>query len=106
MIYIRIVKFKLIFLFIIIFKKIVKGFRGKIASSLLAVDLSETSNKEFAIDIRDSAILWINNIENDKQYRRWPSSVMDFLRPSFPGMLRNIRKNIFNLVSSKIFTYC
>ncbi|XP_058455757.1 UDP-glucose:glycoprotein glucosyltransferase [Malaya genurostris] len=71
--------------------------RGKLAAPLLALDLS-SSAKEFAIDIRDSAIIWINDLENDAQYRRWPASVMDLLRPTFPGMLRNIRKNLFNLV--------
>uniref|UniRef100_W8AWU6 UDP-glucose:glycoprotein glucosyltransferase n=1 Tax=Ceratitis capitata TaxID=7213 RepID=W8AWU6_CERCA len=72
--------------------------RGSLATALLALDLSGASGKEFAIDIRDTAIMWINDIEADAQYRRWPSSVMDLLRPAFPGMLRNIRKNIFNLV--------
>lgn len=72
--------------------------RGPLAAALLALDLSGASNKEFAIDIRDTAVMWINDIETDPQYRRWPSSVMDLLRPAFPGMLRNIRKNIFNLV--------
>ncbi|XP_055601750.1 UDP-glucose:glycoprotein glucosyltransferase [Uranotaenia lowii] len=71
--------------------------RGKTAAPLLALDLASTS-KEFAIDIRDSAITWVNDLENDAQYRRWPGSVMDLLRPTFPGMLRNIRKNLFNLV--------
>lgn len=71
--------------------------RGKTATPLLALDLSSTS-KEFAIDIRDSAITWINDLENDAQYKRWPGSVMDLLRPTFPGMLRNIRKNLFNLI--------
>ncbi|XP_043650860.1 UDP-glucose:glycoprotein glucosyltransferase [Drosophila teissieri] len=72
--------------------------RGSLASSLLALDLTASSKKEFAIDIRDTAVQWVNDIENDAQYRRWPSSVMDLLRPTFPGMLRNIRKNVFNLV--------
>ncbi|XP_039963772.1 UDP-glucose:glycoprotein glucosyltransferase [Bactrocera neohumeralis] len=72
--------------------------RGPLAAALLALDLSGASSKEFAIDIRDTAVMWINDIETDAQYRRWPSSVMDLLRPAFPGMLRNIRKNIFNLV--------
>lgn len=72
--------------------------RGSLASSLLALDLTASSKKEFAIDIRDTAVQWVNDIENDVQYRRWPSSVMDLLRPTFPGMLRNIRKNVFNLV--------
>lgn len=73
--------------------------KGKVAASLLALDLnSGGGNKDFAIDIRDTAIMWINDIENDPQYRRWPSSVMDLLRPTFPGMLRNVRKNVFNLI--------
>lgn len=75
------------------------GVQGKAASQLLALDLSSAGGKDFAIDIRDSAIMWVNDIETDSQYRRWPSSVMDLLRPTFPGMLRNIRKNVFNLVS-------
>lgn len=72
--------------------------KGSLASSLLALDFTGSGSKDFAIDIRDSAITWINDIEQDVQYRRWPSSVMDLLRPTFPGMLRNIRKNVFNLV--------
>ncbi|XP_052863855.1 UDP-glucose:glycoprotein glucosyltransferase [Anopheles cruzii] len=71
--------------------------RGRSATPLLGLDLS-SSSKEFAIDLRDSAITWINDLENDGQYRRWPASLKDLLRPTFPGMLRNIRKNLFNLV--------
>lgn len=74
------------------------GLKGSITANLLALDLSMSSQKEFAIDIRDSAINWINDLESDSQYRRWPTSVMDLLRPTFPGMLRNVRKNLFNLV--------
>lgn len=81
------------------------GFRGKASEPLLALDLSTSSSKDFAIDIRDSAIIWVNDIENDAQYRRWPSSVLDLLRPTFPGMMRNVRKNIFNLVSFHLFCH-
>lgn len=72
--------------------------RGSISSDLLALDLSSSGAKDFAMDIRDSSIIWINDLEKDNQYRRWPASVMDLLRPTFPGMLRNVRKNMFNLV--------
>lgn len=41
---------------------------------------------------------WINDLENDANYKRWPASVMDLLRPTFPGMFRNIRKNLFNII--------
>nr|XP_022912908.1 UDP-glucose:glycoprotein glucosyltransferase [Onthophagus taurus] len=68
-------------------------------SSLLALDFGDSSStQEFAIDIRDSAINWINDIENDAKYHRWSSNLMDLLRPTFPGMIRQVRRNLFNLV--------
>ena len=42
---------------------------------------------------------FVNDLEKDKKYAGWPSSLQDFLRPTFPGMLRHVRKNIFHLVS-------
>lgn len=69
-------------------------------SKLLALDLSGgTDNQNFAMDIRDSAINWINDIENDPRYSNWSPSLTELLRPTFPGMLRNIRRNLYNLVS-------
>lgn len=73
------------------------GIKSATAAPLLALDFTSTS-KDFAIDIRDSAITWVNDIETNPVYSRWPSSLMDLLRPTFPGILRNIRKNLFNLV--------
>lgn len=73
------------------------GLRGSSATPILALDFA-TQSKEFAIDIRDSCVVWINDLENDKEYKRWGSSVMDLLRPTFPGMMRSVRKNFFNLV--------
>jgi UDP-glucose:glycoprotein glucosyltransferase len=74
-------------------------------SSLLELDISgsgSSSNSEYAIDIRDSAVMWVNDIEHDKQYRRWSDSLMELLRPTFPGMLRSVRRNLYNLVSFAI----
>ena len=31
-------------------------------------------------------------------YERWPTGVMEMLRPTFPGMMRSVRKNFFNIV--------
>ncbi|XP_075236839.1 UDP-glucose-glycoprotein glucosyltransferase isoform X2 [Lycorma delicatula] len=70
----------------------------KILSKLLALDLSSSTGHEYAIDIRDSAVQWVNDIETDKQFRRWSVSLLDLLRPTFPGMLRSIRRNLYNLV--------
>ncbi|XP_060516530.1 UDP-glucose:glycoprotein glucosyltransferase isoform X2 [Cylas formicarius] len=68
-------------------------------SSLLALDFSEGgSSQDFALDIRDSSISWLNDIETDSKYRYWSSSLMELLRPAFPGMIRQIKKNLYNLV--------
>lgn len=73
------------------------GVRGESLSTLLHLDVTE-STQEYGIDIRDSAIMWMNNIETDKAYRKWPSSTGELLRPTYPGMLRSIKKNFHNLV--------
>lgn len=76
------------------------GVSSKRLAALLALDFGDSSgSEEFAIDIRDSAVMWINDIENDSKYSRWSSSLTDLLRPTFPGMLRQVRRNLFNLVS-------
>ncbi|KAJ8920947.1 hypothetical protein NQ315_015740 [Exocentrus adspersus] len=75
------------------------GVTSKRMSSLLALDFGDDSgSQEFAIDIRDSAINWFNDIEHDAKYARWSSSLMELLRPTFPGMMRQVRRNLFNLV--------
>lgn len=69
-------------------------------NALIGLDLSSGlgGTTEYGMDIRDSAVFWANDIENDQAYKRWPSSLRDLLRPTFPGMLRSIRRNLFNLV--------
>lgn len=42
---------------------------------------------------------WLNDIENDPTYRSWPTGVQELLRATFPGVIRQIRRNFFNLVS-------
>lgn len=76
------------------------GVSDKRMNALMALDLSSGvgGTTEYGIDIRDSAVFWANDIENDKAYKRWPVSLRDLLRPTFPGMLRSIRRNLFNLV--------
>lgn len=74
-------------------------------STLLGLDLSNGGSRDYAIDIRDSAVQWVNDIEVDKQYRRWSASLMDLLRPTFPGMLRSVRKNLYNLVNIKHYYF-
>uniref|UniRef100_A0A8D2IJG0 UDP-glucose ceramide glucosyltransferase-like 1 n=1 Tax=Varanus komodoensis TaxID=61221 RepID=A0A8D2IJG0_VARKO len=58
----------------------------------------QPSDTDYAVDIRSTAISWINNLEVDGRYNSWPSSVQELLRPTFPGVIRQIRKNFHNLV--------
>uniref|UniRef100_H2UQ26 UDP-glucose ceramide glucosyltransferase-like 1 n=1 Tax=Takifugu rubripes TaxID=31033 RepID=H2UQ26_TAKRU len=58
----------------------------------------QPSDSDYAVDIRNSAINWINNLETDHRYSSWPYNVQELLRPTFPGVIRQIRKNFHNLV--------
>ena len=42
---------------------------------------------------------FVNDLEKDDKYKGWPSRAQDILRPTYPGMLRHVAKNFFNLVS-------
>jgi UDP-glucose:glycoprotein glucosyltransferase len=52
----------------------------------------------YILDFRHPSILWLNDLENDNQYAKWPSTYYDLLRNNFFGGLRTIRKNLYNLV--------
>lgn len=73
------------------------GVPSQYVSSLLSLDLTPPS-RQYAVDIRDSAILFVNDIEKDQQYKRWSANLQDLLRPTYPGVLRTIRRNMYNLV--------
>ena len=83
---------------------------GQIMGRLHAIGLNKTHVKHlltnelqirtvnYLLDFRHSSILWLNNLEKDNQYMKWPSSYYDLLRNNFFGGLRTIRKNLYNLV--------
>ena len=73
------------------------GMTDEQARAMISQDLS-SEKQTYGIDVRDTAVNWINDIENDKVYAGWPGGVGELLRPTFPGMMRSIRKNFFNLV--------
>lgn len=75
----------------------VLGSNSEQVEKLLKLDVS-TDKQDYQIDIRDSAIVYVNDMETDKMYKSWPGSLQDLLRPTYPGMLRNVRKNMYNLV--------
>ncbi|GAA5851194.1 hypothetical protein JCM8547_004161 [Rhodosporidiobolus lusitaniae] len=43
-------------------------------------------------------ILWWNNLEKDKRYKSWGKSVRDLLRPTYPGAMTLIARNLNNVV--------
>uniref|UniRef100_A0A671SV63 UDP-glucose:glycoprotein glucosyltransferase 2-like n=1 Tax=Sinocyclocheilus anshuiensis TaxID=1608454 RepID=A0A671SV63_9TELE len=75
------------------------GIRGSSVSKFLHLPSSTTVEDSYALDIRHSSIMWANDIEKDCMYRHWPSSVQELLRATFPGVIRQIRRNFYNLVS-------
>ncbi|XP_041973960.1 UDP-glucose:glycoprotein glucosyltransferase [Aricia agestis] len=75
------------------------GLSKKLINTLMSLEVGESFTwEEYGMDIRDSSITWLNDLETDERYRRWPSSLMELLRPTYPGMLRNLRRNIYNYV--------
>ena len=66
------------------------GLEHKQVSALMALDLSGKT-VTYGVDVRDSAVNWVNNIEVDKMYRTWLDNIQEILRPTFPCMLQSIR---------------
>lgn len=73
------------------------GLEAEKAVDLLTLDVKPQS-ENFAVDTRSESVQWINNLEKDAQYQYWPSQLEEILRPTFPGMLRYIARNIFNVI--------
>ncbi|KYO40412.1 UDP-glucose:glycoprotein glucosyltransferase 1 isoform C [Alligator mississippiensis] len=73
------------------------GIEGLSLHNVLKLNI-QPSDSDYAVDIRNPAISWINNLEVDSRYNSWPSSMQELLRPTFPGVIRQIRKNFHNFV--------
>ncbi|KAF5892752.1 UDP-glucose:glycoprotein glucosyltransferase 2-like isoform X1, partial [Clarias magur] len=73
------------------------GITGTTMGKFLRLPVT-TVEDSYALDIRHAAITWVNDIETDSTYRNWPSSTQELLRATFPGVIRQIRRNFFSLV--------
>ncbi|XP_066089084.1 UDP-glucose:glycoprotein glucosyltransferase 1 isoform X1 [Saccopteryx bilineata] len=73
------------------------GIEGLSLHNILKLNI-QPSEADYAVDIRSSSISWINNLEVDTRYNSWPTSLQELLRPTFPGVIRQIRKNLHNMV--------
>ncbi|XP_053733940.1 UDP-glucose:glycoprotein glucosyltransferase 2 isoform X2 [Synchiropus splendidus] len=73
------------------------GIKGEHQGNLLRLPVNPVTDS-YALDIRHPSILWMNDIENDPQYSSWPAGLQELLRATFPGVIRQIRRNLFSLV--------
>ncbi|CAE6460119.1 unnamed protein product [Rhizoctonia solani] len=46
------------------------------------------------------AIVWLNDIEKDQRYARWPTSLTVLFRPLYPGQFPTVRRNCFNVIAA------
>ncbi|XP_075911288.1 UDP-glucose:glycoprotein glucosyltransferase 1-like [Petromyzon marinus] len=74
------------------------GVEGEALPQLLLRLSVHQQDGSYALDTRSPAVLWVNDVERDGLYSSWPGSVQELLRPTFPGVMRQIRKNFFSLV--------
>ncbi|XP_063160721.1 UDP-glucose:glycoprotein glucosyltransferase 2 [Candoia aspera] len=73
------------------------GIKGDLPSKFMRL-AARSQDASYALDIRHSSIVWVNNIETDPMYNKWPSSFQELLRPAYAGMMRQIRRNLYNMV--------
>ncbi|WVW83270.1 hypothetical protein I302_105289 [Kwoniella bestiolae CBS 10118] len=74
-----------------------------IADPVIGEAQVEDSPGEGTVDSSDrveggDVIVYWNNIEKDKRYKNWPTSLGGFLRQLYPGQFHTVRKNTWNLV--------
>ncbi|XP_074994430.1 UDP-glucose:glycoprotein glucosyltransferase 2 isoform X3 [Calonectris borealis] len=73
------------------------GIKEEILSKFMRLHIHPTDDS-YALDIRHSSIIWVNNIEQDHSYSTWPASYQELLKPAFSGVIQQIRRNLYNLV--------
>lgn len=88
------------------------GLTGKEAVALLGhsdVAAAKAEPEATTFDWRDEieegkVIIWLNNLEKDKRYEKFPKSLTALLNLPRPGQLPHIRRDMFNLVVPVDFT--
>uniref|UniRef100_A0A8C0GSJ8 UDP-glucose ceramide glucosyltransferase-like 1 n=1 Tax=Chelonoidis abingdonii TaxID=106734 RepID=A0A8C0GSJ8_CHEAB len=73
------------------------GIKEKAFSKFMKLQIHPVDDS-CSLDIRHSSIIWVNNIEKDHIYNKWPTSFQELLKQTFPGVIRQIRRNLYNLV--------
>eukprot|EP00605_Chrysophyceae_sp_TOSAG23-4_P000369 GSChrysophyteH1.ASY1.ANO1.417.1 assembled CDS len=79
----------------------------KAAAMGLAVDDGDAEKHTARIDVSKGAkhvVSFVNNIERDPQYKRWPKHLSTLLQPSW--QILQIRRNLYTIVAiPDVFTY-
>eukprot|EP00727_Mastigamoeba_balamuthi_P011847 m51a1_g7285 putative UDP-glucose:glycoprotein glucosyltransferase (1435) ;mRNA; r:34055-38973 len=73
------------------------GLAPESASSLMSSSAGEQS-EPVRVALDSGAVVWVNDLEHEPHYRRFWRSVGDFLRPVYPGQLRYVARNLFNVL--------
>ncbi|XP_074155473.1 UDP-glucose:glycoprotein glucosyltransferase 2 isoform X1 [Sminthopsis crassicaudata] len=73
------------------------GIKEKDFSKLLKLKTHHMDDN-YALDIRHTSIMWVNNLEQDDIYSMWSASCQELLEPIYPGNIPSIRRNFYNLV--------
>ncbi|KAK2792291.1 hypothetical protein FQN52_003768 [Onygenales sp. PD_12] len=68
-----------------------------------AIAKAQAADDAQRYDYRDeleggNVIIWLNDIEKDRRYEGWPSTLDTLLRPTYPGQLPQVRRDIHNVV--------
>ena len=64
----------------------------------LLLSVSAHMNEAYRVDMNSPAVIYMNDLAEDRRYDGWPPSVMDFLRGG--RGLRPVRKNLISVVFS------
>jgi UDP-glucose:glycoprotein glucosyltransferase len=61
-------------------------------------DKAQARQVSVRLDGRAPTVHYMNDLEEDKDYLRWPKTVQALLQPNWPGQLYFIRKNLFTVI--------
>ncbi|WBW72150.1 UDP-glucose-glycoprotein glucosyltransferase Gpt1 [Schizosaccharomyces osmophilus] len=82
------------------------GIEPSKASKVLSSEQFDVSEAEFKFvrfhcqdDLEDNkAIFWMNEVETDTRYSKWPKSIMQLLTPIYPGQLHLLRRQLHTVI--------
>ena len=64
----------------------------------IALSTPSSGGGSMRIDGRAPSVHFMNDLEEDKEYARWPKTVKALLQPNWPGQLYFVRKNLITAI--------